>query len=544
MKKHFLPLVALAIGILLGLLALALPAPARLDSVGFSAQRARADIDRIARAPHSAWDQGSLIPVRDHIRERLSGLGLSVSTMRYAEVTDAYGHRYPLENISASIPGKSGSSLLLVSHYDSAPKKRSGETKSSRGAADDGYGVATMLEIAGLLAGSKAPLENGVRFLFTDAEETGLRGAHAEMEQNLAAYADVNLVINLEARGVKGPVVMFETGKHNLATIRLFEKAHRPFGYSFAAEVYRKMPNSTDLSKFIQKGFAGLNFAVLDDLSYYHAPRDNPDNLSLASLQHYGEQILPMIQAYSGDARFSGKEAFLSTEDRVYFAWLPGLFFAWSATWDKLLCLGLALAFLVWAGWMIAKGRAKFGSSLLWLVAWLGVAAGGLGIGLGVSFLVSMFSGIAWRITYMPNVPQDRLITWGLVLGLALASYALAGRKAKQGKGDRSPLIGAMGVNLVLLAVMRFLLPGGTFLCSVPLLVALVAVVLADLAKCQPIALAGVVFALSLFVPVLHIFSLALTFGALGIVLLLAAFPLALAASLAIEGSVSKGDDL
>jgi hypothetical protein len=547
MKKHLLSLLALVLGVALGLYALALPAPAPADAAGFSAHRAFADIEVVARAPHTAWDPPSLVPVRAHIRERLTALGLEVSTRRYPPVTDVFEHSYPLENISASLPGRSGSSLLLVSHYDASPKKRAAEQEGSRGAADDGYGVATMLEIARVLVASKEPRENGVRFLFTDAEETGLLGARAEMEQNLGAYGDVNFVVNLEARGVTGPAVMFETGIGNLATIRLFESARRPFAYSFAVDVYRKMPNGTDFTWFVRKGFAGLNFAVLDDLSYYHTPRDNPDNVSLPSLQHYGEQTLPIVQAYARDVAFAGKARFASTQDAVYFSWLPGVFFAWPSRWDALFAALLAVACFSWAGREIAQGRARLGASLRWLLAWLGVAVASLALGLGVSVVASKVTAIPWRLTYMPNVPGERPIAWALVLGVAISAYALSARAAvalqEPRVRDRSALLGAMALQLLMLAVMMAKLPGGTFLFSTPLFVALASLVAADRARVPRLALVGVVFAASLYVPVLHLFSLALTFGALAILLFLAALPAALVAALACERGASEVDE-
>ena len=535
MKKASLALLALLAGVVLGLWSLRLPAPAGVQAPGFSAERAQRDLAVIARNPHPVWDQASLAPVREHLRSRLAGLGLTVTTQRYGPLTDAFGHTYPLENLSASLPGRSGSFLLLVSHYDSAPKKRQAESAGSCGAADDGYGVATMLELAGLLAAEKAPRENGVRFLFTDAEETGLLGAQAELRQNLALYQDVNLVLNLEARGIKGPVVMFETGRNNLASLQLYRKASHPFAYSFAVDVYRRMPNGTDLTIFLRKGFPGLNFAVLDDLSYYHTPRDNPSNVCLGSLQHYGEQILPIVRAYARDGRFSGKSAFASREDMVYFTWLPGILFSWPRHWDLVLSLGLALVFLGWSGGLVARGRATLGASLRWLMLWLGFAAGSLGLGLLASFLMAKATGQVWKLTYLPNVPHERLITWFLLLGLCLVAYRLAARRLVRGRSDRSPLIAAMALNGLLLVVLTCLLPGGTFLASAPLLACLASVLAAERLHWPALALAGVVFTVSLFVPVLHLISLALTAGALGIVLVVAAFPLALVGAMAAD---------
>jgi hypothetical protein len=531
--RHALAIAALILGAWLGHRSLSLPAPARADAAGFSAERAMADIRVIAQAPHSVWDQPSLVPVREHITRRLASMGLPVSVRDYPEVTDRFGHRYPLRNLSAALPGRSGTSILLVAHYDSSPKKRPAEAEGSRGAADDGYGVATLLEIAQVLTRTGEPLQNGVRFLFTDAEETGLLGARAEMEANLAAYRDVNLVINVEARGVKGPAVMFETGRDNLASLGLYREAGRPFAYSFAVDVYRRMPNGTDLTEFIARGFAGLNFAVLDDLSYYHTPRDNPDNVSAGSLQHFGEQILPVVRAYARGAAYGRREAFVSRQDAVYFSWLPGTFYCWSRRADGILNAGLALACLVYAFWTFARGGAKVGPSFRWFLLWLGLAAGALGLGLGISYLVSLLTGIRWRLTYMPNVPLERPITWLLLLGVAATAYALAARSAKQGRSGFAPILGALALNLLVLGAMALVLPGGTFLFSMPLLASLAALVLAQRLRFAPVALAAPVLILSLFVPVLHLIALALTFGALGGVLLVAAFPLALAGAVA-----------
>ncbi|NTV76038.1 MAG: hypothetical protein HGA66_17765, partial [Holophaga sp.] len=88
-------------------------------------------------------------------------------------------------------------------------------------------------------------------------------------------------------------------------------------------------------------------------------------------------------------------------------------------------------------------------------------------------------------------------------------------------------------LNLLALAAMSRLLPGAAFLFSVPLLAAFASLVLADLTGRPWLALAGVVVTVALFVPVLHLVSLALTPGALAALLLVAALPLGLAAGLA-----------
>lgn len=511
-------LVTLLLGGFLGFLSLRPPRPAPATAPGFSALRARAHIDAIAQHPHPVWDQASLEPVRAYLRTALEARGLAVETIRHDPVTDRQGHRYPLVNLAAAIPGRSGRSVLLVAHYDSAPLPG-----GSKGAADDGLGVATLLEIAGLLA-QERNLENGVRFLFTDAEETGLLGAIAELKGRPEAYRDVELVVNLEARGVRGPAVMFETGARNLEAIRLYRKARRPFAYSFAVDVYRRMPNGTDLTVFLKKGYQGLNFAVLDDLAAYHMPLDEPAHVSLASLQHYGDQVLPVVRAFAADPAMARPGALQGSQDAVYFSWLPGTFLAWSKRVDQVLSWLVAAACLVFAATERGRGRLRVGATLRWALVWSVLAFLALGTGLATSWLAGKATGIRWRFAYMPGVPGETWITWALLLGLGALAFVLARRSR-----DRSPLGGALLLNLLLLVLLSIKVPGGTFLASAPLLAVLISQVAGRVWR--PLAVLGPVFVVSLFVPVLHLVGLALTFGALALALFVGAFPAVLAAS-------------
>ena len=68
-----------------------------------------------------------------------------------------------VRNLVATIGPAQGRHLLLVSHYDSTP--------TGPGAADDGIGVASMLEVAHLLRGQR--LNRPVTFLFNEGEEAG-----------------------------------------------------------------------------------------------------------------------------------------------------------------------------------------------------------------------------------------------------------------------------------------------------------------------------------------------------------------------------------
>ena len=99
-----------------------------------------------------------------------------------------------VKNLIGTVPGTHNTgTVLLVAHYDSA--------KTSKGAADDGAGVAVLLEtLSALKAG--APPRNDIIFLFTDSEELGTKGAQAFRTD--PAAKNVSVVLNFDARGSGG----------------------------------------------------------------------------------------------------------------------------------------------------------------------------------------------------------------------------------------------------------------------------------------------------------------------------------------------------
>ena len=74
---------------------------------------------------------------------------------------------------------------------------------------------------------------------------------------------------------------MFETSDENGWLIREYSKAiPHPLATSVSMDVYRILPNSTDLTVFKQAGIAGLNFAFSAGIAYYHTSEDTPENLN------------------------------------------------------------------------------------------------------------------------------------------------------------------------------------------------------------------------------------------------------------------------
>src|SRR3954463_7359985 len=260
-------------------------APARPG--GFDQARAPARLARVLgdQRPHSVDTQAD-DAVRARLIAELRAIGLS------PRVTDDWAcNGAPrsrgigcarVRNVVATIGPATGPHLLLVSHYDSTP--------TGPGAADDGIGVASMLEIASILRDRK--LARPVTFLFDEGEEAALLGAKAFLERDPLA-GRVDSAINLEARGVTGPAIMFETSRPNGSAIRHFARtAVRPVANSMTADIYRLIPNSTDVTVFAGRPWTILNYAIIGNETRYHSPGDTIAALDRRSLQHMGDQVL------------------------------------------------------------------------------------------------------------------------------------------------------------------------------------------------------------------------------------------------------------
>ncbi|WP_238395725.1 M20/M25/M40 family metallo-hydrolase [Pontibacter pudoricolor] len=223
-----------------------------------------------------------------------------------------------------------------MAHYDSQP--------NTLGAADDGAGIAAMLETARAIKQGE-PLQNDVIFLMTDGEEYGLYGAKAFLKHPWAK--EVGVIVNVEARGNSGPSMTFEISPENGWVIEQFAKAAPyPIANSLAYEVYRKMPNDTDFTVFRKEGYAGVNSAFVDGFVHYHKLTDSPENMDKNSLQHHGSNMLALARHFGNIPLENTKAA-----DKVFFnpigTWLVH-YPAWQTiVWVILASVLLTIVFIV-----------------------------------------------------------------------------------------------------------------------------------------------------------------------------------------------------
>jgi hypothetical protein len=280
--------VALVLGALAAVSLLALEPPDPLSASApaseFSAQRAFSHVEQIAERPHPVGSPANA-EVRDYLVGQLEDLGLhpTVQQATSARTKEGTASIARVHNIHARVPGSSPTGhVVLLAHYDSVPR--------APGAADDGAGVAAILEIARAIT-SDSPPRNDIDIVFTDAEEPWLLGAQAFVSED-RLDPQRSVVLNLEARGTSGPALMFESSSDNASIIPALANAQRPIGASGWEACYQLLPNDTDFTVFRNAGFAGMNFSLAEGSARYHTPEDSSDNLDPASLQHMGSTAL------------------------------------------------------------------------------------------------------------------------------------------------------------------------------------------------------------------------------------------------------------
>jgi len=367
MRRTGAALLVLLMLLLAGALALKGEAtrPPPLERAGpgqFDAARAAARLARILgdQRPHPV-DTAADDAVRDRLVAELRAIGLQPRVTDDWACGGGKAGRYAacarVRNVVATIgdaaaPGQ----LLLASHYDS--------TAAGPGAADDGIGVATMLEIASVLKGRK--LARPVTFLFDEGEEAGLLGAHAFLERDPVAGRIASLV-NFEARGVTGPATMFETSRPNGAAIAAFKaSAVRPVANSLTADFYQLIPNSTDVTVWAAaRPWTILNFAVIGNETRYHSPGDRVEALDPASLQHMGRQGLAAALQLAGEAPAAAATA---GGERIY-ADVAGRVLVVLPRTLGLVAFALLLAGTVAFAWARRRGLARGAGAVLAAVA-------------------------------------------------------------------------------------------------------------------------------------------------------------------------------
>lgn len=532
----WLPALAAMLAVIAAVSLFLLPTPKPVDSdpASFSADRTKQLIDTFADEPHSVLHTQAHARTRDEIVAMFRDLGYQpeihsdpmplsgLGNLSYSQASVDALSRLNTENIVVRVPGKSADTMMLTAHYDSAvtfTQNNDGaidlELNASSGAADDGYGVASIIETLRAIKTDGRMPERSLLIVITDAEELGLMGARNEMLYHRADYDNVDLIVNIEARGTSGPAVMFETSDANAGATDFFLKnSPRPFATSLMPAVYRMMPNGTDLSIYLKEGFAGLNFAAIGNSENYHAASDSPAYSDLTSLQHYGDQVLGLTRAWSFD---QDTPQLTDGQDRVFFPVFSGFTVHYPATAGVILgVVAIALA----AAATVRQARK---------VRWSRVA----GTAWGLTWRVAVSAGAAFLFQFGANSfglftsLEDNTWVYRTVLYLVptLLAAALITRfllKRRRDGLSREASMATLLMFAVSSVLFMILLPGAAY----PFVLTTVALALTGLvpASLRPIAAAVACFTVTvLFTPISWMVAEALTASLVAVPIVLTA---------------------
>jgi len=384
-------------------------APIGAPATAFSAARAEQVLARIlgSERPHPVSSDENAV-VRARVLAELAALDVP------AQVFSSFACHSPhdssllicatVKDIVAEVKPGPGRAIVLLAHYDSVP--------AGPGAADDESGVATVIETARALKARGFESRHPILAVLTDGEEADLLGAAAFL-RDPALKARVGAVVNVEARGNQGPSLLFQTSPGDGPLIDLY--ANNVPNYATSSlyhEIYRFLPNDTDLTLFIGDGFPSFNFAYVGGVADYHTALDRRANLDPVSLQQQGDNMLGVA---SGLERVDF--ASLRGRDDIYLDLLGRTLPRVPVVWA--LPLALAAFLLLLTASLLSRGTAVAWPQ--WLAAFA-VTPAFILVAVGSGFLLH---GLASLVSGMPDPSYAHPAALRIALALGLGGGAL-----------------------------------------------------------------------------------------------------------------------
>jgi len=434
------------------------PLPSGASDKDFSALRAFEHVKKIAQKPHSIGTEEHE-RVKEYIINEMKNLGLRVAVQTTTSVYYKKGLSAGyIHNIIGAYKGTEGNKcVLIVGHYDSQPH--------TLGAADDGSAVASMLESARALK-QVGSLKNDIVFLFTDGEEAGLFGARAFINEN-PLKDSIGILLNIEARGSKGPSITYEVSPHNGWIMREYTKSvSYPIAHSIAYEIYNLLPNGSDFTPFKDAGVSGFNIGYVDDFVNYHSMTDSPENLNLKSLQHQGSYIMGIAKHF-GNLNLSNTKS----EDVIYFNWIGHSLIIYPIGYNLFFVITISLLLICLVSIGIRKNRISMAKILLSALSFIVTFA-----------IVIIFSWLFLNLikTLYPhysnfyssnfyNVSYYFIAFTCLAIAIYAAVYILLFRKLN----EENLLVGSLVVNYLLMFALISFVPTGAYLAIVPMILTL-----------------------------------------------------------------------
>jgi hypothetical protein len=273
-----------------------------LDADGFSREKALEHLKVLAetigpRPLGSPQEKAALT----YFAEKLADFGCRVEWQPVTEGKGMLGSsalNTNSFNVIGRLPGKTPREIIVGAHIDSA-------SPEIPGANDDGSGVATIIELARVLA--QEPHDATLVFVAFCGEESGLIGSKSFVEQY--PLGNVALMLQLDMVSNDSPLLLFVDTKKSQAPAWLVSSsidAFHSLGYRqieypvFFQSLNNAIGGATsDHAPFLEKGIPAIGFVT--DISFpIHTPNDNLEYFEPAGLERSGRLILELVRKFDG----------------------------------------------------------------------------------------------------------------------------------------------------------------------------------------------------------------------------------------------------
>ena len=440
------------------------PVPANQPDSVFSSGRAMSQLVEIARAPRPVGAPEHA-RVRAYLADRLESLGLTVEIQSTTAMTE--GANGPVvsavRNVVARRPGASSTgAVLLTAHYDGTPL--------SLGAGDNGIGLAAVLETVRALT-ARDPLRNDVVVLFSDAKELGSLGARSFLNESPWA-SDVRAVISVDARGVSGPAFLLESPGGGVALVDGLDLSS-PGAFSAVRAMPLDVVQDTELGTLSGDGSPGLGLVALGGRYAHERPQDRPINVREGTLQHAGDQLLALT-GWLGQEELGRVRAEPEATSAYLTLPLIGL-----VPYPAGLALPLTIALVVVLLLLFALTRAR-GDGAAGILAGvaLGVVVVASGVALGAA-VRSIIPGLHPEVGHLETAIYEEGLVEAALLGAILTILLLSYSVARRRYARHQLLVGASVLPVVATVALTFAEPDVLSLAQPPVLMVLLASLLA-----------------------------------------------------------------
>lgn len=184
-------------------------------------------------------------------------------------------------NLLGYIPGKSDKVIVITAHYDHEGIRR-GEIFN--GADDNATGVGALLAIAAYF--QKNPPKHTLLFLAPDAEEQGLQGANAFLNNPPVPLDKIILNVNMDMLGVNDKGELYASGTYHYPELKKLASQVKPrsnarllLGHDKPEEGPNDWTRQSDHYQFHKRGIPFLYFGV-EDHPHYHKPTDDFERIN------------------------------------------------------------------------------------------------------------------------------------------------------------------------------------------------------------------------------------------------------------------------